>query len=197
MPAGELVLDRLLPAQQPVQGLVQFHLAGFAHVQFLRQRALPPACDGVELAGREEQARGDHRQDQVALTGAARGQEPVQPEFADRPQHGLDLSVGKAGGDGQRLRRIAAGLAAQRPAQGLDLGGRQMAEIGQGAFLDFVANACGFTQEDGRGRGAVGDGLDVHGHIIPGINLIYKYNIHYLHGYKSAGTKWHNPMSGH
>ena len=47
------------------------------------------------------------------------------------------MSVGKAGGDLKALGRIAAaGLAAQDPAQGLDLNGRP---VGEGVSLTFSA----------------------------------------------------------
>ena len=36
-----------------------------------------------------------------------------------------------------------------------------LGEVGEGAFLDLAVLAVGLAEQDGWGRGAVGDGLDV------------------------------------
>jgi len=40
----------------------------------------------------------------------------------------------------------------------------QLAQIRQGAFLDLSPLAVGLAQQNGRGRAAIGDGVDVHGY---------------------------------
>jgi len=54
----------------------------------------------------------------------------------------------------------------QDAAQEIDLRGGPRGEIGEGAFVDLGAYADGFAEEDGRGRVAVGDGLNIHGSIL-------------------------------
>ena len=53
-----------------------------------------------------------------------------------------------------------------RNREAVDEGGRPLGEVGEGAFADLAALAEGLAQEDGGRRVAVGDGLDVHGHVL-------------------------------
>ena len=58
---------------------------------------------------------------------------------------------------------ISGGTALEDGAQALDMGGVPGGEVEQGALMDLAVLAPAFAQQDGGGRGAVGDGLNVHG----------------------------------
>ena len=60
------------------------------------------------------------------------------------------------GGDGE--------AALEQDAQAFDEVSGPFGEVGEGAFFDLAVLAVGLAEQDGGGRGAVGDGLDVHGY---------------------------------
>ena len=72
------------------------------------------------------------------------------------------MAVRAGADDGEGLVGADEGFVLEQLAEGVDLGGGPGGEIGEGAFADLGA----FAEEDGRGRVAVGDDLDVHGNII-------------------------------
>src|SRR4051812_1987375 len=72
-----------------------------------------------------------------------------------RAADGEDLRGGRGRNDGSALEK---GLEA------LEEFGRPVGEVEEGALLDLPALAVGLAQQDGRGRAAVGDDLDVHVH---------------------------------
>ena len=58
-------------------------------------------------------------------------------------------------------------MAGESAAEGFDLGGAEMSDIGDGAGLDLAGFAVRFAEENG-GRGiAIGHGGDVHAYHIP------------------------------
>ena len=56
-------------------------------------------------------------------------------------------------------------LALEDGGHGVDAMGRPVREIGEGALANAVALTEGLAEQDGGRRRAVGDSLDVHGHI--------------------------------
>jgi hypothetical protein len=79
-------------------------------------------------------------------------------------QDGRDMAVRQRALDGNGLlpgRQDGAAL--EQRAQAFDHFRRPMGEIEQRAFFDLTAEAIALAQQDGGGRIAVGDGLDVHG----------------------------------
>ena len=58
------------------------------------------------------------------------------------------------GGDGEAV--------LEQDAQAFDEVGGPLGEVGEGAFLDLAVLAVGLAEQDGWGRGAVGDRFDVH-----------------------------------
>jgi hypothetical protein len=51
----------------------------------------------------------------------------------------------------------------EHAAQALDMGGGPVGEVAEGAFADLPVLAVALAQEDGGGRVAVRDGVDIHG----------------------------------
>jgi hypothetical protein len=82
---------------------------------------------------------------------------------SDSNESGNDVPVGQEALDFERLGGRDQSFALEDPAEQIDLGGRPVGEISEGAFDDCVAYARGLAEEHG-GRGdAVGDSIDVHG----------------------------------
>jgi hypothetical protein len=59
------------------------------------------------------------------------------------------------------------GFAFEDAAQGVDLSSGPRGEIGEGALHNLAVDPGGFSEEDGRRGIPIGDGLDIHGIIIP------------------------------
>ena len=68
-------------------------------------------------------------------------------------------------------------LPAQEAAEGFNPGRGPVRQVGDGAILDLAILAEGFTQEDGRGGIAVGDGGDIHDFFIQLVARHVKYNL--------------------
>ena len=84
MPRGELLLDRVLPLQQPVHRCVQIILARIGHAKVRSQRrGLPPARGG-QLRMRRDDACGNHGQHAIALAARPRADQVRNPQ----PLHG-------------------------------------------------------------------------------------------------------------
>src|SRR6266704_2225207 len=148
MAFGESVFDFLLAQEQPIQGVIELgFLDGGIQTEQGSQRGGSgvgmKAAGGSEFGGRfeKEAAKGTESGSDVAVRSGAENQESV-------------------GGGDERF-------AFENTAEGDDLSGGPRGEIGEGVFDNLCALAAALAEEDG-GRGvAVGDGLDVHGYIIP------------------------------
>jgi hypothetical protein len=66
------------------------------------------------------------------------------------------------------------GAALEEGLEALDQVGGPVGKVAQGALLDLGALAIGLAQQDGGRRVAVGDSLDVHGHMVPQTPWLYK-----------------------
>ena len=64
----------------------------------------------------------------------------------------------------QFLKRQCVQFTAEESTEDLDARGGPRGEVGEGAFFNLGAFAEGLAKEDGRGRVAVGDQVDKHGH---------------------------------
>ena len=80
--------------------------------------------------------------------------------------------MGQGAFDEEELVAMDQRLVFEHTPEALDLVGGPMGEIGQGAFMDLFALAAAFAQEEGRGRVAVGDGLDLHGTMLSSRNTM-------------------------
>src|SRR4051812_26653821 len=79
------------------------------------------------------------------------------------------MAVGQRAADGEDLRGGRGrndGSALEKGLEALEEVGRPVGEVEEGALLDLPALAVGLAQQDGRGRAAVGNDLDVHGYIM-------------------------------
>jgi hypothetical protein len=98
-----------------------------------------------------------------------RSEDAVEPDLAERSEDGGDMAVGQRAADGEDLRGGRGrddGPALEEGLEALEEFGRPVGEVEEGALLDLSALAVGLAQQDGRGRAAVGNDLDVHGYIM-------------------------------
>ena len=166
--AGQPFLHFRLTDEQPVERFVK-----------LRSRHRPkpqnPPCAGAscwliqhsrrgELRGGGDDPVDDHCQNEVARPVAFGAEDPVEACAADRAQDGGDMAVGQRPCNGEgilagRHRRSAF----EDDAQPFHLLRRPAGKIEQGALFDLAAVARALAQKHGRGRIAIGDGLDIHG----------------------------------
>ncbi len=173
MAPRQRLLDAPLLSHQPVESFVELLLVDRPELDHLAQRAgrrlviEPPGRR--QLGGRINEPRHGHGDAQRHLSvrlPTALGQEPVEPELAQRAQRRRNMTMRQAAQDAQRLLiRRSHRLVAQYPTQGLDLHRRPIRQIGERALLDLVAVAIAFAQQDRGRRIAIGNALDVHGEL--------------------------------
>jgi hypothetical protein len=96
--------------------------------------------------------------------------ESLLAESASQAQTGSNLMQSVEHAEDGSANGIGSGeiveFAAQQAAQRVDAGSRPGGEVGKCAVLDFGVLAEGLTEENGRGRGAIGDHCHVHNCII-------------------------------
>ena len=168
MPPGQAPLDGVLTLEQPVHGGVEIVLAAVFQLQRFGERVgrgrPGQAPGGGQFRAGVQDPGDDHRQHAAALRRVGAGDHPVQPQIAQRPEHGGDMAVGLRADDVEGVVEAGhRGAAFEQHAQALDQRRGPFGEVGQGAFPDLAPLAPAFAQEDGGRRVAVGDGFDVHG----------------------------------
>ena len=171
MPLGQAPLDGALAFEQPVHGGVQVVLVDVPeperHGERVARGGLGEAAGGGQLRARVEDAGSDQGQHALALGAGDAGDGSVEAQLAQGPEHGGDMAVGQGAFDVEGTAEVGdGGAAAEQGAQPFDECRRPFGEVGEGAFFDFAGDAVGLAQEDGRGGAAVGNGLDVHGHVL-------------------------------
>ena len=162
MARGQLLLDPVLAGEHPIHRLIQRVLVGVAHAEIRGQRGgVPPAGRGQLAVGLEDPGH-DHGDDELALPRGARRDERVEAQ----PLHGEPdrLHVAVVGGGDDLEQRVGGreGLIAEHSAQEVNLLGRPLGQIGQGAVLDRAALAVALPQQNGRGRAAIRHDGDIH-----------------------------------
>ena len=124
------------------------------------------AAGGGELGSRAEDAGEDQSQGKITHSGAATEQ-AIEADLACEGAHGGDVAVGLGAHDVEGIVEGGDGEAAlEQDAQALDEVCGPLGEVGEGAFFDLAVLAVGLAEQDGGGRGAVGDGLDVHDYLL-------------------------------
>jgi hypothetical protein len=119
---------------------------------------------GGELGGRIKDPADEQRQHQVAAAVALGAEQRVETDPARGAEHGCGMAMRQRALDADGVLAWGDdGAALEHGAQALDVGGIPMGEVEQGALVDLAVLAPAFAQQDGGGRGAIGDGLDVHG----------------------------------
>ena len=146
---GELLLDRRLPLQEPVHGVVEVILGGVGDVQFLGQGGVVPVSGVGQLGAGEEQALGDHGDDQVAPSRGLGGDEVVEAELADHRQDGLDMAVRERAGDAEGLGGGDEGLALEGAFDEVDDVIGKMGEVAEGLVGDGLSLADGPSEQMG------------------------------------------------
>ena len=201
MALGETLLDGRLTLDEPVHRGVQLLGVDGAEVEhFPRvETALSGfrARAGGQLRLRVDDAGDEQCEDEVAEASGASGEQGGDCELADGGEHGGDVAVGEAAEAGEGVVGADESLAAEDAAQGVDGGGGELGEVGEGSLLDAAAVAEGLSEEDGGRRGAVGNALDIHGYyctaiyqILQGINHLRSLP---LHGYISPDKSRQEP----
>ena len=122
---------------------------------------------GGELRLRVDDAGDEQGEDEVAEAPGAAGEQGRDSELADGGEHGCDVAVWEASEAGEGVVGTYELLAAEDVAESVDGGIGKLGEVGEGSLLDAAAVAEGLSEEDGGGRGAVGDALDIHGYYCP------------------------------
>jgi hypothetical protein len=110
-------------------------------------------------------------------------QELVKLELAHHAQHRGHVAVGQGADYCECLRqgRAHGGVAFEDQAQGFDLLGRPVGDIGKGAIFDFAVFAEGLAQEEGRRGAAVRHNCDIHAdHIAIYTQPVKSYNTNYM-----------------
>jgi len=154
MPLGQRPLDLGLPLEQPVHGRVEVVGLELIEAQHLSESRggglLIQRSRRGQLGAGGEHPGGDQRHTAVAFEAGPGGEDALQAELFQRPQHGGDMTVGagakdlEGGGGGDQ------GLAAQRPTDELDDVLGQVREIAEGFVSDLAALAEGAPQQVGR-----------------------------------------------
>ena len=177
MALGQGALDAVLALQQPVHRRVQVVLVQRPQAQLLGEGVArgglgqPPS--GGEFGARFEDPGGDHRQHPVALGRALGVDEPVQGELAKRPEHCRDRAMGHRTHDVEGVVQARhRGAALEQGAQVLHERRRPPGQVCQGALAHLAVVAVGLAKQDGGRGGAVGDGFDIHGHLMIAISFI-------------------------
>ena len=91
--SSQFFLDTFLPLEQPIHGGIEIILVGIGHTEAFGQcGGVPPPCRR-EFAVRFEDACGNHRLDQVALTAWLRSEQFVETKASHRRTTGVDVAV--------------------------------------------------------------------------------------------------------
>jgi hypothetical protein len=102
--------------------------------------------------------------DKISLTAALRGDHRVQPELADHPQDGLDVTVRQRPLDAKQLADRHQPFTPQQQAKRFNLLRRPVRQVGQRSLDDLLALPPSFAEQNRRRGTPIGDRLDVHGH---------------------------------
>ena len=179
MARRELLLDRLLPREQPIHRRVQIVLAGFLHAEVLGQRGGVPPARGGQLWMRGDDARRHHGAHQVALATGARCQQRLQPQPSHGYTHRLHVTLRTRGNGLELLGNGTHWFAAQHRANGQNLRFGERRQIGKGAFAHARTFAIGLAQKVCGARTAIRDALNMHDYILDDIPAKSSQ----LHGY--------------
>src|SRR4029079_4905482 len=130
--SGQLLLDVVLAAEQPVHSCVQFLTVSIADAEFLGQGSGVPIARRGELGTREQDALGNQGQDEGPLRGRLGSEEVFQVEPAAGGEDRLDMAVGSALGGAESFRWGDEGFAGEGPLDEVKESGRQVGEVAEG-----------------------------------------------------------------
>ncbi len=149
VPAGELFLDRLLPQEQPIHGVVEVIFGGVDDIQLLGQGGAVPVPGVGQLGAGEEQALGDHGDHQVAPSRGLGRDEFLHSELANHRQHGIDMAMRQRAGDAEGLGRGHERLALEGAFDDLDEVIGKMGKVAEGLMGDGLSLADGSSKQMG------------------------------------------------
>src|ERR1035438_2468493 len=108
---------------------------------------------GSQFGGRIDDTGHDHGNDEIALPAGRGVEDGLQVKVAQTTENCGDMAVRKGSGDEEGIlqgrRRRRSQRACQGRAEGGDLMGGEMSDVGNGASLDFAVVAIRFAEEDG------------------------------------------------
>ena len=159
---GQLLLDAVLPREQPIHRFVEGVLVGVADAEVGGQRGGVPPPRRRQLAVGLEDPGGDHRHDEIALPRRARGDEGLEAHPLHRGAHGLHVAVVRGGHHLEQRVDGRERFASQQPAEEVDFRRRPPGEVRQGTVLDLPALPVALAQQDRGRRASVRHGGDVH-----------------------------------
>ena len=120
---------------------------------------------GGELGGGVDEAGDEGGQGQIPLAAGGAMEDAGQAELCGQAEQGGDVAVRQRALEGDGL--VEGGeddAALEDGADGVDHGWGDFGEVGEGFSPDAFALTPGFSQQDGRGAGAIGDDMDADGH---------------------------------
>ena len=120
---------------------------------------------GGELRGRVDEACDGGGQCEVALAAGLSVEDAGKTELGRQAEQGRHMPVWQRPSDGGGIvEGFKDNAALEESADGVDDGFGDFRKVGEGLSPDSFPLAPGFSEEDGRRAGAVGDDVDADGH---------------------------------
>ena len=167
--AGQAFLDPGLPLPEPVEHVEHLVAGDGPEAEQEAEAAVggiggePPG--GGELGGGVDEAGDEGGQGQVPLAAGGTVEDAGQAELGGQAEQSGDVAMRQRALEGDGL--VEGGeddAVLEDGADGVDHGRGDFGEVGEGLSADTFALTPGFSQQDGRGAGAVGDDVDADGH---------------------------------
>ena len=169
VPVGKALLDPGLPVAEPVEH-VEHLVAGDAPEAEQDPEAAVGGLGrqfpgGGEFGGGVDEACDDGGESEVALAAGVATEDAGKAELGRQAELGRDMPVGQRPSDGDGVvEGFKDDAALEQSADSIDDGLGDFRKVGESLSPDTFPLAPGFSEEDGRGAGAVGDEVDADGH---------------------------------
>jgi len=182
--AGQAFLDPPLALPEPVQHVQHLVAGDRPEVEQDPETAVGgigrQSPGGGELGGGVDEASDEGGQGQIPLAAGGAMEDAGQAELGGQAEQGGDVAVRQRALEGDGL--VEGGeddAVLEDGADGVDHRWGDFGKVGEGLSPDAFALTPGFSQQYGRGAGAVGDDMDADGH-----------GRRALHGNKTSDTRY-------